>query len=228
MVRLPYLNRVQAGRALAESLAHYARHAEVLALALPRGGVPVAYEVSELLEIPLDLMLVRKLGVPGQQELAMGAIATGGARLINENVVEPLDISPEVIEDVVRRERAELDRRQREYRGDRPLPHVIGHTILLIDDGLATGASMRVAVAALRQQHPKRVVVAVPVGPPDTVELIRQEADEVICPATPEPFFGVGQWYLNFEQTTDDEIQDLLERAWQRQERLPRMAEGGR
>jgi putative phosphoribosyl transferase len=187
---------------------------DLLVLALPRGGVPVAYEIAAALSVPLDLLLVRKLGLPGHEELAMGAIASGGVRVMNENVVGPLGIPPALVERVARREEVELERRQREYRGNRPLPQVQGRCVIVVDDGLATGASMRVAVAALRQQKPARIVVAVPVAPPDTVRLLAREADEVICPATPEPFFGVGQWYDNFDQTDDEEIRRLLDLAW--------------
>lgn len=212
---IPYRNRVHAGQVLAAMLLRAPGRSEgALVLAIPRGGVPVAYEVATALGAELDLLLVRKLGAPSQPELAMGAIATGGARVINEDVVSALGITYPAIEAAVRRERAELDRRQREYRGDRPLPHVVGRVVIAVDDGLATGASMRVAVAALRQQRPARIVVAVPVAPPDTVRVLAREADEVVCPATPQSFFGVGQWYENFDQTTDEEIREILEKAW--------------
>jgi putative phosphoribosyl transferase len=190
------------------------RREDLLVLALPRGGVPVAYEVATALSVPLDLLLVRKLGLPGHEELAMGAIASGGVRVMNDNVVGSLGIPSAVIERVARREEAELERQLREYRGSRPLPHVEGRCVIAVDDGLATGASMRVAVAALRQQKPAQIVVAAPVAPPDTVRLLAHEADEVICPATPEPFFGVGQWYVDFDQTTDQNIRRLLDLAW--------------
>ncbi len=216
MTRFPYQNRVQAGQVLAEELRQYANRSDVLVLALPRGGVPVAFEVASALDVPLDLMLVRKLGVPGHEELAMGAIASGGARVLNEDVVGPLGIPDETIDEVARREEQELQRRQREYRGDRPMPDVRGQSVILVDDGLATGATMRVAVRALRQMRPARIVVAVPVAPPDTVRCLGREVDELICPATPEPYFAVGQWYEDFTQTTDEEIRDLLTRAWQR------------
>lgn len=211
----PYRNRTHAGQVLAETLKNVlGNRKDLLVLALPRGGVPVAYEIAAALSVPLDLLLVRKLGLPGHEELAMGAIASGGVRVMNENVVGPLGIPPALVERVARREEVELERRQREYRGNRPLPQVQGRCVIVVDDGLATGASMRVAVAALRQQKPARIVVAVPVAPPDTVRLLAREADEVICPATPEPFFGVGQWYDNFDQTDDEEIRRLLDLAW--------------
>jgi putative phosphoribosyl transferase len=211
----PYRDRTHAGQVLAALLKNVlGNRKDLLVLALPRGGVPVAYEVAVALSLPLDLLLVRKLGLPGQEELAMGAMASGGIRVMNENVVGPLGVPPALIERVARREEVELERRQREYRGNRPLPQVEGRRVIAVDDGLATGASMRVAVAALRQQKPARIVVAVPVAPPDTVRLLAHEADEVICPATPEPFFGVGQWYDNFDQTTDEEIRRLLDLAW--------------
>ena len=213
--RLPYRDRTHAGQVLAETLKNVlGNHKDLLVLALPRGGVPVAYEVAAALSVPLDLLLVRKLGLPGHEELAMGAIASGGVRVMNDNVVGPLGVPSSVIERVVRQEEAELERRLREYRGNRPPPHVEGRCVTVVDDGLATGASMRVAVAALRQQKPARIVVAVPVAPPDTIRLLAHEADEVICPATPEPFFGVGQWYTDFDQTTDEEIRRLLDSAW--------------
>ena len=213
MRSFPYINRFDAGRELAKLLTRYAGLDDLLVLALPRGGVPVAFMVAGVLGAPLDVMLVRKLGVPGQEELAMGAIATGPVRVINHDVVRMLGITPQVIDAVADRESVELSRREQEYRGERPRPQVAGKTIILIDDGLATGASMRVAVAALRQQGPARIVVAVPVAPPDTARELADEVDELVCPETPEPFFGVGQWYRNFEQTTDEEVRDLLTRA---------------
>jgi predicted phosphoribosyltransferase len=208
-----FRDRREAGRLLAEPLADYAGRPDVLVLALPRGGVPVAYEVARALDALLDVFLVRKLGVPGREELALGAIATGGVRLLNEDVVRGLRVPPEIIDRVEAAERTELERREREYRGDRPPPDVRGRTVILIDDGLATGASMRAAVAALRQGRPARIVVAVPIAAPSTCEEFRDEVDEVICARTPEPFFAVGLWYEDFAQTTDDEVRDLLRRA---------------
>lgn len=205
-------DRRDAGRALARKLAHQAGRQGVLVLALPRGGVPVAYEVARALGAPLDLFLVRKLGVPGHEELAMGAIATGGVRVLNHQVVSGFQIPAHVIERVASMEQAELERRERAYRGARPAPEVQGRTVILIDDGLATGSTMRAAVTALRQQEPERVIVAVPVGAVQTCEELRSLADEVVCAATPEPFFGVGQWYDDFSQTTDEEVHALLRR----------------
>jgi predicted phosphoribosyltransferase len=189
----------------------------VLVLALPRGGVPVAYEVARALDAPLDVFLVRKLGVPGHEELAMGAIASGGVRVLNEDVVHHLRIPDEAIEKVARREQQELERREREYRGDRPPPEVSGRTVILIDDGLATGSTMRAAVMALRQQRPARIIVAVPAAAESTCDEFRAEVDEVFCAITPEPFYAVGLWYEDFSQTTDEEVRDLLERAAQAQ-----------
>lgn len=214
-----YADRAEAGRVLGEHLARTlgARRDDVLVLALPRGGVPVAAEVAAALDAPLDLLLVRKLGVPGHEELALGALASGGVRVLNQDVVEGLGISPATVEEVARREEAELERRARAYRGDRPPPPVRGRRVVLVDDGLATGATMRAAAAAVRHGGPARVIVAVPVAPADTAEALAREVDEVVCPATPAPFFGVGQWYVDFGQTTDDEVRELLARAWRRQ-----------
>jgi putative phosphoribosyl transferase len=208
-----FMNRTDAGRRLGAALSTYGHRVDVLVLALPRGGVPVAFEVAQALDVPLDVFIVRKLGVPGQEELAMGAIASGGVRLIDNAVVSQLRISEQEIEVVAKAEQSELERRERQYRGARPLPDVAGRTVIVVDDGLATGASMRVAVAALRQEHPARIVVAVPIAPPDTCDSLRREADEVVCAVTPEPFYAVGLWYEDFTQTTDDEVHDLLERA---------------
>jgi putative phosphoribosyl transferase len=222
----PFRDRREAGRRLAERLTDYAGRPDVLVLALPRGGVPVAYEVARALGAPLDVFLVRKLGVPGREELALGAIATGGVRLLNEDVVRALRIPPEVIDEVEAAERAELARREREYRGERPAPDLRGRTVILIDDGLATGASMRAAVAALRQGRPARIVVAVPLAAPSTCEEFRDEVDEVICARTPEPFFAVGLWYEDFAQTTDDEVRDLFRRATRDHDAEPVAARG--
>jgi predicted phosphoribosyltransferase len=208
-----FRDRADAGRFLATKLMTYANRPDVLVLALPRGGVPVAYEVARTLRAPLDVFLVRKLGVPGHEELAMGALATGGLRVLNEDVVQALGIPEEVIASVVARERQELERRERLYRDDRPAPEVRGRVVILVDDGLATGSTMRAAVAALRQQRPARIVVAVPVGSPETCAELNAEADEAVCARTPEPFYAVGLWYDDFAQTTDDEVHDLLARA---------------
>lgn len=213
MPERPYRNRIEAGRSLAEKLTGYAERTDVLVLALPRGGVPVAYEVARSLDAPLDVFLVRKLGVPGHEELALGAIATGGVRLLNHGVVRSMGISPQVIDEIAASEQAELERRAREYRGDRPPPDVRGKTVILIDDGLATGASMRAAIAALRQGEPARIVVAVPIASPSICDEFRDEVDEVVCARTPDPFYAVGMWYDDFSQTSDEEVRDLLQRA---------------
>lgn len=206
-----FRNRSDAGRRLAAELTAYAEREGVLVLALPRGGVPVGFEVARALKAPLDVFLVRKLGVPGHEELAMGAIASGGIRVINPEVVGQLGISDDILDAVAADELQELERRERVYRGDRPAPAVRGRTVILVDDGLATGSSMRAAVAALRRQQPERLVVAVPVAAPDTCAAFQREADEAICVQTPEPFYAVGAWYEDFSQTTDDEVRELLE-----------------
>jgi predicted phosphoribosyltransferase len=210
-----FRDRCEAGQQLALKLKAYTANPNVVVLALPRGGVPVAYEVAQALRLPLDVLLVRKLGVPGQRELAMGAIASGGVRVLNEEVVRYLDIPAEAIAEETQRERDELERRERLYRGTCPPPHLQGKTILLIDDGLATGATMKAAVAALRQQHPARIVVAAPVAARTTCEAFEAMADDIvcICNRTYEPFHAVGLWYDDFRQTTDAEVRDFLERA---------------
>jgi putative phosphoribosyl transferase len=208
-----FSDRTEAGKYLAAQLESYKDRDDVMVLALPRGGVPVAFEVAQALRVPLDIFLVRKLGVPGHEELAMGAIATGGLRVLNNDVVDYLQIPHEVIDAVADQEMEELKRRERAYRGDRPEPDVRSKTVILVDDGLATGSTMRAAAAALRQQNPARIVVAVPVSAPQTCNEYRMGVDEIICAATPEPFYGVGQWYLDFSQTTDEEVRDLLEHA---------------
>jgi predicted phosphoribosyltransferase len=208
-----FVNRTDAGRRLAAALSTYAGRPEVIVLALPRGGVPVAYEVARELDVPLDVFIVRKLGVPGHEELAMGAIATGGALVLDEDVVRQLGIRESAIWAVIGTEQRELERREKEYRGDRPPPDIAGRTVILVDDGLATGASMRVAVAALKQEHPGHIVVAVPIAPPETCDALRREVDDVVCAVTPEPFYAVGLWYEDFTQTTDEEVHDLLGRA---------------
>jgi predicted phosphoribosyltransferase len=201
-----FRNRTDAGRQLAGKLAPYADRPDVVVLALPRGGVPVASEVARALGAPLDVFVVRKLGVPGHEELAMGAVATGGLRVLNDEIVHGLDIPEREIAAVADRELHELSRRERLYRGDHPPPDVGGRTVILVDDGLATGATMRAAVQALRQQQPARIVVAVPTASPDTCEALKPAADDVVCAMTPEPFFAVGHWYDDFTQTTDDEV----------------------
>ncbi|NLG49018.1 MAG: phosphoribosyltransferase [Chloroflexi bacterium] len=209
-----FQNRVDAGRQLAQRLmAEYGNRSDVVVLALPRGGVPVAFEVAQQLRAPMDVFLVRKLGVPGQEELAMGAIATGGVRVVNPGVVRSLGISEEAIEAVAAQEQRELARRERAYRGDHPALDVRERVAILVDDGLATGASMRAAVTAVRLQKPSKVVVAVPVAAPDTCRSLEPLVDEIICLETPAPFFGVGAWYRDFSQLTDDQVRALLERA---------------
>jgi predicted phosphoribosyltransferase len=207
-----YRDRSEAGRILATKLAAYADQSDVLVLALPRGGVPVAFEVAQALRAPLDIFLVRKLGLPGHEELAMGAIASGGVRVLNEEVVRVLQVPEDVLEAVASAEQQELERRERLYRGERPPVDVRGKTVILVDDGLATGASMRAAVAALRQMGPARLIVAVPVGSAETCQNLKEQADEVVCASTPEPFRAVGLWYEDFSQTSDEEVRELLER----------------
>jgi predicted phosphoribosyltransferase len=182
----------------------------VLVLALPRGGVPVAYEVARALNVPMDVFLVRKLGLPGHEELAIGAVASGGTRVLNRDVIEARAVPDPVIDGVARQALRELERRERAYRGDRPFPNVRGQMAILVDDGLATGSTMRAAAEALRQQGPARLIVAVPAGSPRTCDEFRAEVDEVICAITPEPFYAVGLWYDDFAQTTDDEVRALL------------------
>ncbi len=210
-----FQDRTDAGQRLAVRLKKYANRPDVLVLALPRGGVPVAYEVAKQLGAPLDIFLVRKLGVPGHEELAMGAIASGDVRVINEDIVSYLRIPEEVIDSIAEREQQELERREQSYRVDRPPPDLNGRVVILIDDGLATGSTMRAAAAALRKQDPARIVVAVPVSSPETCNEFRSEVDEIVCAVTPEPFRGVGMWYHDFSQTTDEEVRELLERARQ-------------
>ena len=217
-------DRTEAGRRLAAGLAGYSGRSDLVVLALQRGGVPVAYEVARALDAPLDVFLVRKLGVPGQPELAMGALASGGVRVLNEDVIRALCIPEAAIDEVARREQAELQRRELAYRDGRSAPEVEGRTAILIDDGLATGSSMRAAAAALRAKRPARIVVAVPVAAAETCAELEAEVDEVVCLRTPEPFYAVGLWYDDFEQTTDDEVRDLLARAAREHAAVPREA----
>lgn len=208
-----FKNRSSAGQRLAEELSKYANRPDVIVLALPRGGVPVAFEVATALNAPLDVFLVRKLGVPGQEELAMGAIAAGGVRVLNEDVVRSLNLTDTTIDQVAAKEQQELERRERLYRDDRPATNLREHTVILVDDGLATGATMRAAVMALRQQQPTQIIIAVPVSSPEICQKFEDEVDEIICAMTPRPFYSVGVWYDNFSQTTDEEVRDLLKRA---------------
>lgn len=210
-------NRVEAGRRLVEPLLKYANRPDVIILALPRGGVPVAYEVASALKVRLDLMLVRKLGVPSHPEYAMGAIASAGIQILNDEALRAHPIDRVSFEAVVARETHELLRREKLYRGNRPPLQLKDQVVILIDDGLATGSSMIAAVHAVRAQSPSRIVVAVPVGPLETVETLRMEVDEVVCPLIPDWMMSIGYWYLDFSQTSDQEVIDLMQRAWQRE-----------
>lgn len=213
-IRLPFRDRSEAGRALGAALARYRGRDDVLVLALPRGGVPVACEVGAALRAPVDLMIVRKLGVPWQEELAMGAVASGGARVLNDAIVAESGVRPEEIEAAAGAQILEIERREKAYRGDRPPPVVDGKCVILVDDGIATGATMRVAVRALRQRAVSAIVAAIPVAPAETIELLRAEADEVVCLATPEPFHAVGSWYFDFRQVSDEEVRRQLAHLW--------------
>jgi len=210
-----FANRTEAGRLLAEKLVKYAGRNDMVVLGLPRGGVPVAYEVAKRLRAPLNVFIVRKLGVPGFEELAAGAIASGGVRVLNEDVVRAIPHADEAIEAVTARETAELERREQIYREGRPPPEFHDRIVILVDDGLATGATMRAAVKALRQSGAAKIVVAVPVGPPDTCRELEEEADETICLSTPEFFQAVGQYYEDFSQTSDEDVRELLSQAAQ-------------
>jgi putative phosphoribosyl transferase len=208
--RAGFADRREAGAALAEQLGHYAGRTDVVVLALPRGGVPVGCEVARYLNAPLDVFVVRKLGLPGQPELAMGAIASGGVCVMNRDVLDAVDVPQAAIDRVTRAEQAELERRELEYRAGRPPVPIENQVVILVDDGLATGSSMRAAVLAIRRRHPARVVVAVPVGARETCVELRAVADEVVCAFSPEPFRAVGLWYADFSQTTDAEVRQLL------------------
>jgi putative phosphoribosyl transferase len=212
-----FKDRTDAGHQLAARLTRYADRPDVLVLALPRGGVPVAYEVAKELNAPLDVFLVRKLGVPGHEELAMGAIASGGVRVLNEEIVNYLRIPDVVIDAVAAREQRELERRERAYRDERPTPDFKDRVVILVDDGLATGSTMRAAAASLRLQQPRRIVVAVPVSSRETCEEFRSEVDEIVCVYTPEHFQGVGLWYEDFSQTSDEQVRELLKLATKQQ-----------
>lgn len=214
-MELPFADRVSAGKALAQALDSWRGAEGLLVLALPRGGVPVAFEVATAMGAELDLLLVRKLGTPGNPELAMGAIAAGGIRVLNPDIVDALAIPAEAIEATVACEADELARRARAYRGSRVLPVIAGRTLILIDDGIATGATMRAAISALRTQQPREIVVAVPVAPPDTIAELHHDADKIICLATPDPFGAIGRFYQDFTQVSDDEVRVLLNRSWQ-------------
>ncbi|AWN75864.1 phosphoribosyltransferase [Legionella anisa] len=205
-----YDDRYQAGRVLVDSLKNYAKRTDVIVLALPRGGVPVGYEIAHKLSLPLDIFIVRKLGVPGHEELAMGAIASGGITVLNEEVVNLLHIPTEAIDKIQKSEQNELLRRERVYRGTKPAPELLGKTIILVDDGIATGYTMRAAIAALKQKKPAKLIVAIPVAARSTCDEIAPLVDEIICPMRPVSFYAVGLWYNDFSQTTDDEVMQLL------------------
>ncbi len=209
-MQVPIPDRRAAGRVLGGMLGAYRGRDDCIVLALPRGGVPVAAEIARMLRLPLDVMVVRKLGLPGHPELAMGAIASGGVRVMNEEVVRGAAVTPRAIEAVADEEERELARRERRYRGDRPWPELAGRCVILVDDGLATGATMRAAIAALRSQRPARIVVAVPVGAPEVVRALGEMADEVICPLQPQSLGAVGRWYRDFTQVSDGEVERLL------------------
>lgn len=209
----PYRDREEGGRLLAARLRAYHNKPLTLVLGLPRGGVVTAAAVAEALELPLDVLVIRKLGTPGQPELAMGAIGPGGLRVLNDDIVKSLRITPVQIDEVAKREAVELDRRERLFRGDRPPLDVVGKTVIVVDDGLATGATMEAAIAVLRRGLAARIVVAAPVAPVDTCERFRLQADEMVCLATPEPFVAVGCWYDEFQQVEDDEVVDILQRV---------------
>jgi len=214
MEELPlFENRRDAGQKLAQRLLKFAHQPQVIVLGLPRGGVPVAFEVAKALHAPLDIFLVRKLGVPGQEELAMGAIASGGVRVLNQALIRSLEIPPQVIAVITQQEQQELERREHAYRGNRPKPNLLHRTVLLVDDGLATGASMRAAVVALREQHPAHIVVAVPTAAPEACAEFAEIVDEMICAETPDTFWGVGMWYYDFSPTSDEEVRTLLAEA---------------
>jgi putative phosphoribosyl transferase len=206
-----FADRSDAGRRLAERLTHYTGRDDVVVLGLPRGGVPVAFEVARSLGVPLDVFVVRKLGVPGHEELAMGAIASGGVRVLNADVLAATLVPPEAVEAVAARELERLETQERAYRGERPARDVHGSVVILVDDGLATGATMRAAVAALRDRGAGRIVVAVPTAPIETCEALRREVDEIVCALTPDPFMAVGLWYRDFAPVSDQQVRELLE-----------------
>ncbi|MEH1803809.1 phosphoribosyltransferase [Nostoc sp.] len=216
-----FKDRRFAGQVLAKELTAYANDPDVLVLGLPRGGIPVAFEVAKTLNAPLDVLVVRKLGVPDQEELAMGAIASGGVRIVNKYIISLEKIPDEVIARVAAQEERELERRERLYRGNRPLRNLQGRTVILVDDGLATGATMWAAVVTVRKQQPAQIVIAVPVAAPETCQELETEVDETVCISTPSPFQSVGLWYESFPQTTDEEVRDLLAKAAKNGEVIP-------
>ena len=212
-MRVRFRDRRDAGRRLAAELREYAGRPDVIVLALPRGGVPVGFEISTALHVPLDVFVVRKLGLPWHEELAMGALASGGVRVLDEDLIRAAGVTAEDIERVTSSEQIELERREKRYRGDRSFPGVTGKTVILVDDGLATGSTMRAGVAALRKENPARIIVAVPVAAPATCKSFKDIADDIVCAETPEPFIAVGLWYEDFSQTSDDEVHELLEHS---------------
>ena len=205
-----YTDRHQAGKILAEQLKEYTKKPNVIVLALPRGGVPVAYEIAQALSVPLDVLVARKLGVPWHEELAMGAIASGGTVIFNQEILKDLDITQEEIEQVILAEKKELERREKTYRGNRPKANFTDKIIILVDDGIATGATMRAAIKALRTHKPQKIIIAVPVAAKDTYEQMTPLVDQIVCPVTPKEFYAVGTWYEVFDQTTDEEVFSLL------------------
>lgn len=209
-----FRDRIEAGQRLAEDLAMYIGRPDVIVLGLPRGGVPVAAVVARALHAPLDVMIVRKLGVPGEEELAMGAISTGGVRVLNDDVIYAYQVSPEAVAATTAREQREVTRREQLYRKDRPLLGLEGKTVILVDDGIATGATMRAAIAAVRAQRPARIVVAVPVAATETCDALREDVDDLVCVFSTEAFFGVGLWYDYFPQISDEEVRELLAQSW--------------
>ena len=212
-MRARFRNRQHAGERLAQELSRFADRSDLIVLALPRGGVPVGYEIAARLHAPLDVFVVRKLGVPGQEEVAMGAVAPGGVRVLDDYTIRVARVSPQDVERITALERAELERRERRYRGNRAFPNVANKIVILVDDGLATGSTMRAAVEALRKLAPSEIIVAVPVAAAETCDAFRDIVDEIVCVETPEPFGAVGYWYEDFSQTSDEEVHDLLERA---------------
>lgn len=229
MFDLPrFTNRDQAGQRLGRALQRYMADPSVIVLALPRGGVPVGARIAEALNAPLDVCIVRKLGVPGHEELAMGAVASGGARVLNTELIEQLDVSPEVVDQIIEREQGEIRRRESLYREQRPFPELGGRTVIVVDDGAATGASMRAAVVALRELRPGKIVVALPVASRDAVDLLSSAADECICLSEPEPFYGVGAWYRDFSQLSDSEVRVRLAASERRMDALRSKTNAGR
>ncbi|MBF2050892.1 MAG: phosphoribosyltransferase [Leptolyngbya sp. IPPAS B-1204] len=210
-------DRAEAGKLLAAKLANYANRSGALVLALPRGGVPVGFEIAQTLNLPLDICLVRKLGVPGQEELAMGAIAPDGIMVLNNDVLRSMKISRQALLEVASREKQELDRRMQAYRGDRPIPQIRDRLIILVDDGIATSSTLRAAITALQKQHPQGIVVAAPVAPATVCEALKNLVQDVVCLATPEPLYSIGMWYKDFSQTTDEEVCRLLKQAAENQ-----------